>query len=77
MFEIITLAALILNMTITKTKLLDHLRDLPEEIEMEVLIERLLFVEKLEHRIELSKKDITLSETALEKEMNEWFESNG
>ena len=73
MFEIITLAALILNMTITKTKLLDHLRDLPEEIEMEVLIERLLFVEKLEHRIELSKKDITLSETALEKEMNEWF----
>jgi hypothetical protein len=62
-------------MTITKEKLIGHINQLPKEIEMEALIERLLFIEKLEKRIALSKQGETISEKELENEMAEWFKS--
>lgn len=60
-------------MIITKAKLKDYIEKFPEEFSFDELIEHLVFVEKLENRIQQSKNDDTLTEEALEKEMEEWF----
>ncbi len=58
---------------ITKEKLIKHINSFPSELSIEDLIDKLLFVEKLEKRIAQSKKDNTISEQLLENEMKEWF----
>ena len=58
---------------ITKEKLLKHIDSFPVELTIDELIDRLIFVEKLEHRIELSKKNETISEKELQNETEEWF----
>jgi len=58
---------------ITKEKLIRHINNFPAELSIDELIDRLIFVEKLEKRIELSNKDETISEQALENAMKEWF----
>lgn len=64
-------------MTITKAKLKHYIEKFPEEFSMDELIEHLVFVEKLEKRIQQSASDDTISEEDLEKEMEQWFKSNG
>jgi len=58
---------------ITKEKLIKHVNRFPAELSIDELIDRLIFVEKLEKRLELSKKNETISEQVVENEMKEWF----
>jgi hypothetical protein len=46
-------------------------------MEIDELIEKLLFIEKLEKRIELSEKEEVISENELKEEIEQWFKSNG
>lgn len=58
---------------ITKEKLIKHVNKFPAKLSIDELIDRLIFVEKLEKRIEQSKKGETITEQELENEMKEWF----
>lgn len=57
---------------ITKEKLKTHIDSFPEEMSIDELIERLLFVEKLENRIAESENNDTINEEELEKEIQKW-----
>ena len=58
---------------ITKEKIIQHVNIFPDKLSMEELIDRLIFVEKLEKRIGQSEKGETISEQELENEMKEWY----
>jgi hypothetical protein len=58
---------------LTKARLLKHIEKFPEEFSVDELIDRLLFAEKLERRIQESKEDKTLSEEDLNNEIETWF----
>lgn len=62
---------------ITKEKLHEYIDQFPDELTIDELIERLIFVEKLESRIKESLQNDTLEEHTLKKEMEKWFELNG
>lgn len=57
---------------ISKTKLLEQIKKMPDQFSMEDLIEQLIFLEKLEKRIEESNQDQTISEEDLKREIEEW-----
>ena len=57
---------------ITKEKLKSHIDSFPNELSIDELIDRLVFVEKLENRISESKNNETISEEELDKEMKGW-----
>lgn len=59
---------------ISKTKLKEHIDKFPdEEISLDELIDRLVFIEKLEKRIEISKQGGSLiSEDLLKDEIEKW-----
>jgi hypothetical protein len=59
---------------ITKEKLKKHIENFPEEMSIDELIDRLIFVEKLEYRISQSKNGETISDEELKIEMEKWFE---
>jgi len=59
---------------ITKTKLKEQIESFPEEFSIDELIDRLLFIEKVERGIEQSKKGEVISEEELDKEIKKWFE---
>ena len=50
---------------ITKEKLLAQIESFPENISIDELIDRLIFIEKLENRILESEKEETISEEEL------------
>lgn len=58
---------------ITKTALKKHIEKFPEEFTIDELIERILFIEKLEKRIKKSDENEVLSEQDLENEVKQWF----
>ncbi len=58
---------------ITKEKLIKHINRFPSRLSIDELIDRLVFVEKLEKRIEQSKSNEIITEEELENEMKEWF----
>ncbi len=58
---------------ISKVKLLAHINKMPNEISIDELIDKLVFIDKLEKRIVESDNDEIISEEALENSMNEWF----
>jgi flagellar biosynthesis chaperone FliJ len=63
---------------ISKTRLKEQIDKFPDEnISIDELIERLLFIDKLENRMKDSEKDETLTEEQVENEMKRWFKSNG
>jgi predicted transcriptional regulator len=63
---------------ISKAKLKAHIDKFPEdEISIDELIERLIFIEKLEKGLASSERGDTISEEEAEKEMRSWFRSNG
>ncbi|WP_374443311.1 hypothetical protein [Epilithonimonas sp.] len=64
-------------MTITKEKLIKHIDDFPDEITIEEVIERLIFIEKLEERLQESDKNEIINEEDLKNEIQKWFELNG
>jgi len=59
---------------ISKEKLKEHIDKFPhEEILIDELIERLVFIEKLEKRVEISKKGgETMSNDILKDEISQW-----
>lgn len=59
---------------ISKIKLKEHIDQFPEDdISIDDLIDRLIFIEKLEKRISLSETDgISLSEKEMRKEIEKW-----
>lgn len=59
---------------ITKEKLKEHIEKFPDEMSIDDLIDRLVFVEKLENRILQSKNGETISDADLKLEMEKWFE---
>ena len=59
---------------ITKEKLKKHIEKFPDEMSIYDLIDRLVFVEKLENRILQSKNGETIPDEALKLEMGKWFE---
>ena len=58
---------------ITKTDLKRHIENFPEEFTIDELIERLIFIEKLEKRIQQSEDNKIIDEKELETEMKQWF----
>jgi hypothetical protein len=59
---------------ITKENLKKHIEKFPDEMSIDDLIDRLVFVEKLENRISQSKHGETISDKDLKLEMEKWFE---
>jgi len=59
---------------ITKEKLKKHIEKFPDEMSIDELIDRLVFVEKLENRILQSNNGETISDEELKIEMEKWFE---
>ena len=59
---------------ITKENLKKHIEKFPDEMSIDDLIDRLVFVEKLENRISQSKNGETISDNDLKLEMEKWFE---
>lgn len=59
---------------ISKEKLKKEIDNFPEdEISIDQLIDRLIFIDKLEHRISLSEKGSTaLSEEEMRNEIDKW-----
>lgn len=62
---------------ITKEQIKKHLETFPEEFSIDELIEKLLFIEKLEKRIQESNSNKVISDESLKTDMREWFKSNG
>lgn len=58
---------------ITKEKLKHYINDFPEEMSIEELIEKLIFIDKLETRIQESKNDEVIDEDEVKTEMEQWF----
>ncbi|MFY9243580.1 MAG: hypothetical protein WAO74_11190 [Polaribacter sp.] len=58
---------------ITKEKLQEHISKFPNEIHIDDLIDKLVFIDKLEQRIKASENNDFISEEELENEMKEWF----
>ena len=59
---------------LTKEQLKLHIESFPDEISIDDLINRLIFIDKLENRIEQSEKREVISEDQLSNEMEKWFE---
>lgn len=59
---------------ITKEKLHEYIEQFPDEISIEELIERLVFIEKLERRLQESEASEIIDEEQLKSEMEKWFE---
>ncbi len=58
---------------ITKKALKKHIEKFPEEFTIDELVERVIFIEKLEKRIKKSEESDVISEDDLENEMKQWF----
>ncbi|WP_116788323.1 hypothetical protein [Flavobacterium psychrotrophum] len=58
---------------ITKEKLRSYINDMPDEISIDELIDRLVFIEKLENRISESDKENVLDESEIKSEMMKWY----
>ena len=58
---------------ITKEKLQEHISKFPNEIHIDDLIDRLVFIDKLEKRIQASDSNEVVSEEELDNETKEWF----
>ena len=59
---------------LTKEKLLAQIESFPENISIDELIDRLIFIEKLENRILESEKEDTISEEELKTIISKWSE---
>lgn len=59
---------------LTKEKLQEYISQLPNEISIDELIDKLIFIDKLEKRMEESLNSETISEEDLKSEMEQWFE---
>lgn len=58
---------------ITKEFLQNNMEIFPDEFSIDELVDRLVFLEKLEERIRMSDNDDIISSEAMEEEMKTWF----
>ena len=58
---------------INKERLKAHIEEFPEEFSIDELVERLVFIEKLEQRIQESKEGKTLTEAEFKTETDQWL----
>ncbi len=59
---------------ITKEKLKSYINEFPEEMTIEEVIEKLIFIDKLETRIQESKNNEVIGEEEVKTEIEKWFE---
>ncbi|MBO6795039.1 MAG: hypothetical protein JJ895_14100 [Balneolaceae bacterium] len=59
---------------ITKEKLKSHIEHFPDEMTIDELIDRLVFIDKLEKRIQESDEGKSISDEELKLEMSKWFD---
>ncbi len=57
---------------ITKAKLIEQINSFPDELSIDELIERLVFIEKLENRIVESENNEVISEEELKATIAKW-----
>jgi len=57
---------------ITKERLYKQIESLPDKLEVEELIEKLLLIDKIDIRIAESDKGLTLTEEQIDKEILSW-----
>lgn len=62
---------------ISKNDLQRYIEDFPEELSIDELIDRLIFIDKLENRMKESENNEVMSDDDVKSEMKKWFESNG
>ncbi len=58
---------------LTKNKLKEQIKSLPENFSIDELIDRLIFVEKIEKGNKQSENKETISESELNNEIEKWF----
>ncbi len=58
---------------LVKTTVLETLKRFPDNFSIDELVEKLLILERVEKGDKQSKENKVISETELEKEINEWF----
>ncbi len=59
---------------ITKEKLKSYINDFPDEMSIEEVIEKLIFIDKLETRIRESENNEVMDEDEVKDEIEKWFE---
>lgn len=62
---------------ISKNNLQKYIEDFPEELSIDELIDRLVFIDKLENRMKESENNELMTDDDVKSEMKKWFESNG
>lgn len=62
---------------ISKNDLQRYIDDFPEELSIDELIDRLVFIDKLENRMKESENNEVITDEDVRLEMKKWFESNG
>mgnify|MGYP000966242869 CR=1 FL=1 len=58
---------------LTKTRLKEQIESLPETFSLDDLVERLIFLEKVENGNQQSMEDKVLPEEKLDNEIAKWF----
>jgi hypothetical protein len=58
---------------LTKSKIMEAIENLPEEVSIDDIIDRLILIEKTEKGIRQSDNGEVLSDAELDKEMEKWF----
>ena len=59
---------------ITKEKLQNYINEFPEEMSIDEVIEKLIFIDKLETRIRESKNNEVIDEDEVKNDIDKWFE---
>lgn len=62
---------------ISKNNLQRYIEDFPYELSIDELIDRLVFIDKLENRLKESENNEVMTDEDVKSEMKKWFESNG
>lgn len=60
-------------MRLTKSKVQEQIESLPDEFSLDLLVEKLILLQKIENGIKQSDNDEVVSEEELDKEIEEWF----
>jgi len=58
---------------LTKTKLIEQIEKFPEEFSIDELVERLILIEKVELGLKQSENGEIVSDSDLDKEIEQWF----
>lgn len=72
-FKIVSCSKFKLMKMLSKSKLREEIEKLPDTFSIDELVERLIFIEKIEKGISQSQKREVISETELDNEIAKWF----